>query len=176
MFRRTLVLSVVALMLLANACTFDYVFFAFNVQCPYDDDGHPTRCYPRSRWNRVKCTVFASSPVELYAAFYSLELDLDEPPSEGDDARAVGFPRKLQISLTGTNAEGTRLFRFRPPAWKVNKATGRIERTVEVTEDLVVPPGGQLCLDIKTKGTNELVNGMPLGLLWEQMAAARPGS
>ncbi|NKB87288.1 MAG: hypothetical protein GKS06_03590 [Acidobacteria bacterium] len=165
MLRRARVLPVLALLLLGGGCTFDYFFLAFTVECPYDEDG-PLRCYPKNRWNRIRCTTFVSSPFELYAGNYKLEIDIDEAA-----ARLASFPAKMQVALEATDSDGKKVFTFKPKAWKVNKQTGRVEETVKVSKDYVVPTGGQMCIDLKTKGGGELIDGMLMGILWEPLIA-----
>ncbi len=178
MFRRKLLIPLVAAALVTSACNWDYWFLAYTIECPHNENG-PTRCYPSKQWIVVRCTQFVSSGWELFAGNYNMELAFEAGTAVARDARAVGFPKKLQVRLNGTDAEGKNVFTFRPPVWKLSKATGKaragvnVKKTVEITNDLVVPAGGTVCLSIKTKGRNQFLDGMLAGILWEELTATR---
>lgn len=154
------------------ACEYDYYFVAFEVECPLGDDGQPTRCYPVKQWNPVYCATFMSSPFEIWAGPYKFELDLDIP----DGLPAMPFPKKFQVELIGYDMEGTRLFRERFKRWKVDGQTGRVEQSIQIAKDLIVPYGGMLCINTRTTGA-DIYPGWKAGFLFEPVVetASTPG-
>jgi hypothetical protein len=162
-----LMFAVVAVGLGTIACEYDYYFLAFEIECPLDDDGQPTRCYPVKRWNPVYCATFMSSPFEIWAGPYNFELDLDIPAG----LPTMPFPSKFQVELIGYDMDGARVFRERFKRWRVDRQSGRVEQTVQITKDLVVPYGGMLCINTRTTGA-DIYHGWKAGFLFEPIEAA----
>ena len=148
------------------ACEYDYFFLAFEIECGLDERGDPMRCYPVNKWNPIYCAQFPSSPFEILAGAYLFEFDMDIP----EGMPASPFPNKLQAELVGYDADGDMVFRQRFRKWKVNRQTGRVEEAVEVPILRMVPYGGRLCINAKTKGA-ELLHGWKAGLLFEPIEA-----
>lgn len=172
--RRLLMLVAILVVGLGTvACEYDYYFLAFTVQCPLDDDGEPTRCYPVKKWNPVYCATFMSSPFEIWEGPYKFELDLDIPAG----LPSMPFPNKFQVELVGYDMDGARIFRERFKRWPVNRQTGRVEQTVQIKNDLIVPYGGMLCINTKTTGA-DILPGWQAGFLFEPIveAASAPGN
>ena len=178
MFRHKLLIPLVAAAPFTSGCKWDYWFLAYTIECPHNENG-PTRCYPSNKWTLIRCTQFVSSGWEMLAGNYNLELAFEAGTAVGRTTRAVGFPKKLQVELTGTDEEGNTVFTLKPPQWKLAKtarkakAGARIDATVEVENDLILPAGGTVCLAIKTKGRNEFLDGMLAGILFEELPASR---
>lgn len=170
MKRRWLPIALLVLTLAAAGCRYDYFFLAFALECPLGDPD----CYPVNEWHEIICIRYESSPFELFAGLYDLELDLDADEVGGR------YPRRLQAELMGYDMEGQRAFRYRGKRWKVNRQSGRIEERLTVNKDLIVPYGGELCINLRTKGA-PLRNGWLAGILLEAVpeeiaATQSPGS
>ncbi len=165
MSRRVLMIPLLLLaVLVMSGCRYDYFFLAFEIECEFGDDV----CYEKGRWTRFYCARFESSPFELMAGPYKLELDMDIPALLQGQG---GFPRKLQTELKGYDADGDMAFKVRSKRWKVDRQSGRVEETLNFAKDMIVPVGGELCLDVKPIG-GEIRPGWLAGVLFEPIVEA----